>query len=83
MTRAEILTVNKQSGPIFGEEKPSDEKPQAEKSQSFFSKYVKQSIILLQWWIIMIVMFMLMMKTDPGEEEGQQGQGTKTILWMY
>ncbi len=23
----------------------------------------------------MIVMFMLMMKTDPGEEEGQQGQG--------
>ena len=41
MTRAEILTVNKQSGPIFGEEKPSDEKPQAEKRQSFFSKYVK------------------------------------------
>lgn len=23
----------------------------------------------------MIVMFMLMMKTDPGEEEAQQGQG--------
>lgn len=40
MTRAEILTVNKPSGPIFGDEKPVDEKPQAEKSQSFFSKYV-------------------------------------------
>lgn len=25
----------------------------------------------------MIVMFMLMMKTDPGEEEGQQGQGAQ------
>ena len=40
-TRAEILPVNRPTGPIFGEEKPSDEKPQAEKSQSFFSKYVK------------------------------------------
>ena len=46
-TRAEILPVNRPTGPIFVEEKPADEKPQAEKSQSFFSKYVRKNYLTI------------------------------------